>query len=181
MADGLVKLDISEFLVRIRALKRPHAPVVRALNRSVASGRTALVRGIASDTGLKASDVREFVQVREATESTLAATIYASANRVPLIKFGAKGPVPSRGLPPGVRARLKGGAGTYPHAFIASVGKGGHVGVFQRIGKARLPIAQLHGPSIWKASDKFVDTAAARAHEQLAKNLPREIEFEFSR
>ena len=180
MAQASVHLDLSEFRVRIAALKRPHAPVVRAMNKSIASGRTAFVRGVAGDIGLKASDVREFVIVREATAQNLAATIYASANRIPLFKFGAKGPVPSLGKGGGVTARLKGGAGRYPRAFIATLGSG-HVGVFQRLGRARLPIAQLHGPSIWKASDKFVEAAAARTHEQLAKNLPREIEFEFSR
>lgn len=181
-ASFTIRLDLTEFETRLAILKRPHAPLVRALNRSLGSAQTLVARLISQDTGLKVGDVKRHVRVSPATESRLAATVYASAARIPLIQFGAKGREPSRGLPPGVRARLKGGPGTYPHAFIARVGKGGHRGVFQRRpGVARLPIVQLRGPSIWQAFQKHQSATAARAQEQLGKNVQHEIAFALSR
>jgi hypothetical protein len=175
-----IRLELHEFESRLAALKRPGVPLARAINKSMHSGRSAMKRLIAEDLGLKVGDVDKFLSVREATSSKLEATLYASAKRVPLILFDARGPEPSRGLGTGVTARLKGGAGTYPHAFIATM-KSGHRGVFKRRGTPRLPIDQLHGPSIFKAFQKHEAAAVARTQEQLAKNVPHEIEFEFAR
>lgn len=177
---AIVTLDLREFETRLKVLKRPQAPVVRALNRSINSAKTTVVRLVSADLGLKVSAVRDFIEVREATETTLEATIVASARRIPLITFGAKGPVPSYGRGGGVTARLKSGAGRYPHAFIATM-RSGHRGVFQRRAKARLPVDQLHGPSVWQAFHKHEAEGLARAQEQLAKNLPHEIQFAMSR
>jgi len=47
--------------------------MARALNRSIASGKTALVRAISQDMGLKVSDVRDRVQLYAATPAALAA------------------------------------------------------------------------------------------------------------
>lgn len=176
-----LRLDIKEFETKIARLKRPGAPIVRALNRTINSARTAVVRAVSQDTGLKVSDVRKYITVSPATYSTPQATIRASAKRLPLILFGAKGREPSRGKPPGVRAKLAGGRGTYPHAFITTVGQGRHRGVFVRRGAKRLPIVELRGPSIWQAYQKHAEVGVARAHEQLTKNLAHEIEFELSR
>lgn len=176
-----VRVTSSDFRERIARLKRPGKVLARALNRSIDSGKTAAIREVAADMGLKSSDVRELVKVKKATAENLTATIYASARRVPLIKFGARGKEPSRGKGPGVRAKLKGGAGTYPNAFIATVGNG-HRGVFQRkAGAGRLPMRELYGPSVYQAFQKHQAAAAARALEQLEKNVAHEIEFALTR
>lgn len=183
MAEFTARLDLREFETRIAILKRPQAPIVRALNRSMASAKTAAVRLISQDMGLKASDVRDLVRVEEATPTRLTARLFASAKRIPLIRLGAKGREPSRGRPPGVRVRMKGGAGIYPQAFIATM-PSGHRGVFQRkvrLKGPRLPIHELRGPSIWQAFQKHQAAAAARAQEQLGKNLEHEVTFALSR
>jgi len=166
----------------IQQLKgRARPAIARALNRSVNSAKTAVVRAIAADMGLKVGDVREFVTVRLATPDRLNATFHASAERVPLIDFGAKGPEPSRGKGRGVTAKLRGGAGRYPNAFIATM-RTGHRGVFQRRpGAGRLAIYELRGPSIWQSFKKNEAVAVERAEEQLAKNLPHELQFALSR
>lgn len=176
-----LRLDITQFEAKIARLKRPAAPITRALNRSIASGQTLVTRLIAQDTGLKVSDVRKYVTVTKATQANRVASIHASPKRLPLILFGAKGREPSLGKPPGVRAKLAGGRGTYPNAFITTVGQGRHRGVFVRRGFKRLPIVELRGPSIWHAFQKHQPAAEARALEQLEKNLAHEIEFELTR
>jgi len=179
-----LKLELHDFDDQLAKLARPGAPIARALNRSINSGRTLATRLIASDLGLKVGDVREFVSVQEARADRLEASVQVSARRIPLIKFGAAGPDPhADATQPGFRGvtvKMKGGAGHYFKAFIARM-PSGHVGVFQRRGRRRLPIDQLHGPSPWRAYQKHQPTVVARVQEQLAKTLPHEIEYAVSR
>jgi hypothetical protein len=133
-----------------------------------------MVRAIAEDLGIKQGDVRKAILVRPAVSNSLVAQMSASLEargaRLPLIAFRARA---GRG---GVRARLPGGAGLYPHAFIATM-PSGHVGVFQRKGLPRLPIVQLHGPSIPKVFERHIPAGLARGQEQLVKNLVHELRF----
>lgn len=176
-----VTLDLKEFEAKIAALQRPQQPLVRALNRSIASGKTLAVRLVSQDMGLKVGTVRDLVTVREASAGSLSASLFASAKRIPLIAFGATGPEPSRGRGRGIASKLKGGAGRYPRAFFATMSTG-HRGIFQRkAGAQRLPIQELRGPSIWQAFQKYTPEAVARTQEQLVKNVAHEIEFALSK
>lgn len=150
---------------------------VRALNRAINSARTVAVRGIAGDTGLAARDVRDALRMREATWSHPDAVLAASLKRIPLIKFHARGPEPSRGRGPGVTYRLRGSRGRHPHAFLATMPTG-HRGVFVRKpGARRLPIQQLYGPSLGAVFDKFRAAAKARAQEVFTTNFDHEMKF----
>jgi Prophage minor tail protein Z (GPZ) len=171
---------------------REKAPVAiaRALNKSIASAQTIMLRVISSDLKVKVSDLRDKVRIQQATPAVHTARIYASAKRIPLIDFGAKGPEPSRGCGRGVTAKLGGGRSRYPNAFIATM-KSGHRGVFQRGSKgnlnatrrgpapnrSQLPIRELFGPSIAHVFQKNEAVGLARAQEQLAKNLKSEFRF----
>lgn len=173
-------VEVSQAIARLKSRARP--AVARGINRTADSARTAVVRVIAAELGVKVSDVRAAVIVEKATAQNLEATFRASGRRIPLIDFKARGPEPSRGKGQGVTARLPGGAGRYPHAFIATVGSGRHRGVFQRKGLAkRLPIVELRGPSIWQAFDKHRQVAVDRAQETLASNIAHELDFAGSR
>lgn len=178
------RLDLSEYAVSLAVLKRPAVPLVRALNRSALSGQTLAVRAISKDTGMKIGDVKRYVTTTQATPTRLVATVRASAERVPLIRFRARGPEPSRRRPGGVTAKLTGGRGRYPHAFIATVaaGSGGsHRGVFERNGFKRLPIRELFGPSLWQAFQKHQAAVTVRVEEQLGKNVAHEMSYALSR
>lgn len=150
--------------------------LVRALNRSLGSARTVLVRGIAQETKLRQSDVRAALKERLATFSRPEASIGASLKRIPLIKFNARGPEPSRGRGRGVSYRLGSGRNRHPRAFIATMGSG-HRGVFVRSGKTRLPIRELFGPSLGAVFKTFEADARARASETFAKNFAHELQF----
>lgn len=161
-----------------RALRANAKPAIaRALNRSIGSASTVMVRGMSKDLGLKSSDVRDQLKRTEASPTSLLARLRATGKRIPLIQFRAKGPEPSRGRGRGVTARLPGGAGRYPHAFIATM-KSGHRGVFARRGTGgRLPVAELRGPSLPHVFVKFRPDGLARGLEQLVKNLRSELRF----
>ncbi len=185
MPVNLIRVDVNtdDVLRAVEALKQRAKPAIaRAINRTADSARTAIVRVISKDIALKVSAVRDQVIVQKASADRLTATFRASARRVPLIEFNARGPEPSRGKGRGVSARLPSGAGRYPRAFITTVGQGNHRGVFMRKGEAkRLPIVELRGPSIWQSFVKNQQVAVDRATEQLAKNISHELSFAPSR
>lgn len=168
---------------------RKKAPVaqVRALNRAIASANTAMLRVISTDMGVKIGDLRDKIKVQQATPERLRARLYASAKRIPLIDFGAKGPEPSRGRGNGVTVKLGRARTRIPNAFIAKM-KSGHRGVYRRVDngtgrrgplpyRSQLPIRELFGPSIWKVFTKNKQIGIDRGREQLIKNLQSEFRF----
>jgi hypothetical protein len=161
-------------------LTKSNAAIARALNRSIESGKTTMARLIAADMGVKVSDLRDRILVVKATPERHVAELKASAKRIPLYDFGARGPVPSRGRGRGVTIRNPRGSQRLPHAFIAKMASG-HTGVFERTGTARLPIQEKFGPSIWLVFVKNRAVGQARALEQLQKNLPHELRFALTR
>lgn len=157
------------------------APVAsaRALNRAIVSARAVMVRAIAADMHVKQGDVKDRIATYNASPEQLVAKLTASAQRLPLYAFGASGLNPSRGKGRGVSARVGAARSVYPHAFIGTM-RSGHVGVFERKGKARLPIRELQGPSVWHVFGKHVDEGLAAGRESLAKNLQSEFRFALS-
>lgn len=166
--------------------------IVRALNRSVVSGRAVLASKVGREMGIKVGDAKDSFPITPATQKSFTARISASAKRVPLYKFGAKGAQPSRGKGRGVTVHGK----RYPQAFIATM-PNQKLGVFQRVGAVpagasgpsasrrrsrgawspNLPIYQLMGPSVWHAAKRHVPEALQRANDSLIKNLRSEIRY----
>ncbi len=176
-----IRLDTREFDVRLAAMRRPQAPIARALNRSIATGQTLAARLISQEMGLKVSTVKKFLRVRKATGQNLTATLYASAKRVPLIEFKARGPEPSRGRPGGVRSGLSGGAPRLARAFIATMPTG-HRGVFERNpGAGRLKIHEKFGPSVWQSFKRVEPEVRARVSEQANTNIAHEVAYALAR
>lgn len=181
MAAFRVTFNDADLLRKLKELPDTMAKriVPRALNRSGASGRTVMVREVAKDLQLKQDVVRDRMVVREATASEHVYRLRASARRIPLIEFNARGPEPSYGRGAGVTARTR--VGRYRQAFIATMGSG-HRGVFSRSpGARRLPIYELKQPSIAFVFDKHLPAGMNRAQEQLIKNLTHEISFALSK
>lgn len=170
-----------------RVIDRFPNAIRRSVNRAAVSARTYLVKAIASDTGLKQGDVKNEIKVREATLQRLQADVTVSGRPIPLYKFGASGPYPSRGRGRGVRVRIKPPAkGHYPHAFLAMVG--GVLRVMERVRPSRsrrgrpssspgLPIYELHGPSLPTVFAKHLPEATVIGEESLVKNLQHEFAF----
>lgn len=156
--------------------------LVRAMNRGIGAGRTLMVSRIAKDTGLKSKDVRAALPMTEATLNRPLARLAASLKRIPLYKFGARGPMPSRGRGRGVSYKLPGSGGRQrvEDAFIAQM-PSGHVGVFKRRRPARLPIQELFGPSLGRVFAKYRPEALARAEDVTRERFAAELSFEKSR
>lgn len=183
-----LRLQTREARDGLQALQQ-NAPraIMRALNRTMQNVQTVAVRETARDMGLRQADVRPSIAIDGARPDRLVARLIATGARIPLIKFGATGPEPSRGRGRGVAYRLPGGRGRHPRAFIATM-RSGHRGVFVRRGPSRsragrprsspgLPIQELFGPSIPRSFAKQFPAMRARADEMLSKNLQHEIDF----
>jgi hypothetical protein len=172
-----VEFSTAEFRERIGQLKsRSPQAIVKSLNRAIISARVVMVRDIARDMALKQATVRERIFVEQARPERLEARLSASRKRIPLIEFGARGPMPSRGRGRGVTYRLGRGRGRAESAFLARM-KSGHLGVFRRVGTKRLPIRELRGPSLGRVFEQKLPAGLARGQEQLLKNLKSELAF----
>lgn len=179
-----VRLNTAQWDRALAQLGRGNATkaAVRALNRTGKNAKTAMVRVVASDMGLPQSAVRSEITIKNASASSPKVIVSATAKRIPLIKFKAR--ATKRG---GVTAKLPGGAGRYPGAFIARMSTG-HVGVFERNtvirsrrglkrGSPALGIHEKFGPSIAQSFTKNGQVAEDRASEMLFKNMENEIKY----
>lgn len=181
--------DAKQFVENVRSLraKFPRA-YVRAANRTATTAATALSRAVSKDMGIKVSDVRKNIRIKNATLEQPVAVVSATVRRVPLIAFKGRGPWPSRG-----RGIVRAMGKTYPNAFIAVVGRGRHKGIFTRplgdksLRKSKgawsknLPITELRGPSVWESARKHVNDALAKASEAWVKNMTHELNWVMSR
>ena len=178
MATATLQLDSRQVVAAMTKLRTQMPRILaRALNKSATSARTAMVTAVREDAGLKAGTVRSSIEMEKARPgSNPTAKLKMSQKRIPLIEFNAR-----QLKRAGVKANLKGGAKTYPGAFIATM-PGGHRGVYKRAGAARLPLkAELKGPSIAKVFVKKWRVGVLRFREQLPKNIKAEINFASSR
>jgi hypothetical protein len=167
------------------------AAVARALNRTITSSRVFMRRAVANDVGLLQRDVDKDFRVSPARPDNLRAVLEVRGKRIPLVKFGARGPLPTRGRPPYVTARIGGvpktyGPGHSPTPFMAKMASG-HLGVFARVLPSlrfssgawtrNLPIRELKGPSLVRVFLKYLVEGYAHAEAELVKNLEHELSF----
>lgn len=183
--------------------KQGPAAMSRSLNRAITSGQTAMARKITENTGLALKYSKRAIKPDKATRSRPVAAVVINAERIPLIAFQARGPMPSRGKGRkgrGVSYGLKGSRNRNPNAFIAKVASAAqreqgisHTGVMMRTAKMshprastkqskkgwslNLPIIELRGPSAAHVFEKHMDVFKATALESLVKNLRHEIDF----
>ncbi len=172
MAEPIVlKLDTKEVERSLRSFGQ-RAPRIAsaALNRTAKGVASEWKKAVADDIGIKQSAVAKQMKVRKSKATTLQASVSVKDRRIPLIELGARGREPSRGKGRGVTYKIRGRRRRRGDAFIATM-RSGHRGVFKRTSKRRLPITELHGPSIHRVFHKHLPKARARASKQFPKEL----------
>jgi hypothetical protein len=150
---------------------------VRSLNRAIVSGQVATARLMAADTGLKVGLVKASFVLSKASVGNPEASVRANDfKRLPLINFNVKdsGSKLTKALGGGVSYTIGNVRKAIANAFIA-VMTSGHRGVFVRVGKKRLPIRELYGPSLGKVFYKFQAAGQARATEAFLANFEHEL------
>lgn len=166
-----------------RAMKqwpgRVSRATMRALNRTLTTGRAEMARRMAKDLGgMKVSDAKEAVLVTPAQLDRLFVRLVASKKLRPVYDFRA------RQTAGGVTFAGKGGVRQLiPGAFIAKMPTG-HVGVFKRTGTfgrrgdPKLEkIKERYAVSIAHVFDQHRAAVLEVMRQAFEKNLDHELEF----
>lgn len=156
-------------------IKRMQRVRMIALNRAGRSALAQTVMFIRKAYNIKSSDLKNEIKIKAATRTRDRFRLTVTHKAIALVKYGS-----ARQTRTGVSATIsKGKRQQFKSAFIATVGKGSHTGVFKRKGKARLPIKELYGPSAEqlmssKQAEEFIQRVF---RERLEVELKRAIEY----
>lgn len=78
----------------------------------------------------------------------------------------------------GVTAKAWGKRKLYRHAFMAQM-KSGHMGIYRREGRERLPIKEMYGPSVPRemATNEIVNEMHDTFEERVIARLPANVRY----
>lgn len=151
---------------------------VIALNRAGRSALSQTIKFIRDTYNIKAKDLRDEIKISAANKQNRKFKLKVSHKAIGLIKYGAKQ------NNKGVRfTEKKGERKFYKSAFITGVrgtkSKSTHTGVFKRVGKSRLPIKELYGPSAMqlmssKEAQQFIEKVF---YERLEIEMQRALQY----
>jgi len=149
-----IRVNIADAIRELNLLHREIIPAAtaRALDRTAQNARTVAIKTIREETGLPAKLIRDRLRIRGANRNRLEAIITALKAAPNLSNFQA------RQTKRGVSAKAWNKRKVYPRTFIANNGRT----VFKRVGKARLPIEPVYGPSVPRT---FMQRRAQQAME----------------
>lgn len=156
--------------------------VPQAINRTMRTVRSRVVKQISSETSVKQKDVRTRMTMTSASAKSLTASLDAreakAKNLIHHVSKSQRNPQTFRrrlkkGFKhSGVKARAWGAPKTYDGTFIGR-GRGGNLRVFKRTGPARLPLEPVFGPSPRRVFDG--DKAAPLMSRTVAERFPIEL------
>lgn len=153
--------------------------IVAALNRSAEGARTAAVKKVRERYYVKAGDVSKTIKIHKASPNNPFVIIRSTGSPMALSKFSITPtkPQPRRKKPIAARVLKSSGKKIIPGAFVAKMDSG-HIGVFFRVGRSRLPIQQRYGPSVPQmlGHSSVVTHVEEMAKERLEERLNHEIE-----
>ena len=159
--------------------------VVRAMNTASSQARTRTAQRAKAVLTADPERIEQSLLAKKATYGARAATLRIFDQPISLFRFDVSFLFPT--VEGGVTAKTIQGDSplTLKHAFVARMSNG-HVGVFSRRGKERLPIQEHYGPSVATvfektpgleaeilqlAADKFAQEAARQAEYLIQKEL----------
>lgn len=178
--------DIAKANILLSHIKNGAPKVINStLNRTIDGVRTDTVREITKTYDIKATPVRASMKLKKSTLSSLQASIASTGSPIPLINFRVTPNKPGK-LSPGtaikVSVKRSGGKPLNNDVFIARMSSG-HVGIFERVDKGRLPIRELYGLSTpqMMAEEHIQGDVLTRAEERFNQRLDHEIQFLLSK
>lgn len=169
----------------------------RAVNRSLAAGRTELTRAVRENYTIRARDVRDTISLKKATASDLGGAVKTEGQRLSLRLFKH---TPANGETTGAARRQvrvtvkKGGGGPLATGFLWDGGWGtGKSAVFLRLGQKIRPTKGYHkgkgyevhklqkaiGPAVpqMAKSDAVRERVQTCLETTFAKRLDHEVDF----
>ena len=154
--------------------------VSSAVNRAAEGARTDAVSKAREEYVIQAGRIRETIEIRKANASNLSASVISRGRPRALSYFKIRpGRVTKRKPPEGVHVQVKrSGGGPISKAFVAKMASG-HIGVFNREGKAKFPIVQRYGPSV----PQMIGGTSVQKHVELGamRRLDDRLDHEINR
>lgn len=149
------------------------AAVLRAMNRAAISGRAAAVATIRQEYTVKASTLRNAIELQKANKHDHEASVYVSGSALSLSNFKVRPTSDTTGKNrKQVRVQVKNDGGLKPLGHFIYRGH-----VFARLGSARLPFEVKAGPSVPSmANSEIVKKNVEQAmRETFVKRLDHEV------
>lgn len=174
-----LKAEHIEKLERILGNTPKQIPIVtaRAINRAAEAARTQAGRSVRETYTIKHRDVLNTIKIKKASANDLTADIRSrgSARKLMDFRVNPKAPQPRRKKLVSVSVK-KGSNKSIKNGFVAKM-TSGHMNVFARTSKKRLPIKGLYGPSVPQmlGNESVANYVERRAMEVLDTRLEHEI------
>ncbi len=170
----------------------------RSINATLKTARTHLARKVAAASGMKVGSARRAIKIKNASVTRWIGTLKLYSSRLPLKLFGA------RETGQGVSYKFGSGeSGFIPHAFIQTMPRSGHQGVFIRRGMAEGlivgddellwasekvfgevtqtgPIYEILGPSVaavFEGTAGFEAESMSFLNSKLAANIDHQVDY----
>lgn len=140
---------------------------VLALNRTAVFVKNRLSQEVSAKTRTKLKMIRDRIQVQRANKRNLEAVLACNFRSVLVSDY------------PGVKQNAIGvvaGGVVYPHAFIATLKKGGKPGVYRRVGKERIPVKRVTIPIFGEAVKEVEGLIGEEGRRFFEKRFLHELE-----
>ena len=149
----------------------------RAINRAAEAARTQAGRSVREKYVVKQKDVVSTIKVKKATANNLNADIRSKGPVLKLMAFKVNPGKPQPGRKKKVTVSVKKGSQkSISNSFVAQTSSG-HVNVFTRVSRKRLPIRGHYGPSVPQmiGNESVIEFVENRASDVLDTRLQHEI------
>lgn len=148
---------------------------LNALNRTLTATRAEAVREIGKTYDIKSKTIRDTMSIQKANINTLSGSVISRGSPIPLINFKVNPRTPSPKRKKQTFVSIKKSGAYLEGAFVAEM-PSDHIGVYERLGKRRLPIRQLYGPSApqMMKEDGVMEAIQKKAHDTVLERLEHE-------
>jgi hypothetical protein len=158
-----------------QSVKRYPRAAAAGINKATAGALTLSVREIQKDVSASSQKtIRQNMTMQKATAEKPEALLIARSaktDRIPIIEMTPRPRSVTRRRPTG-GVRYGRDNRLIPGSFIARM-RSGHIGVFKRRDRARLPVEELHGPSVALVFSRA--TLLKKVTDYLREKVPQEI------
>ncbi|MRN51987.1 phage tail protein [Paenibacillus monticola] len=149
-----------------------------ALNRTSQRLKTESGRKVKETYLVKSKAVTDQVVLRRGSISNLSSELRWKGGNIPIINFRTNPKVVGGKKPRVLKAAIKraGGNKKVDGAFIARMSSG-HVGIYRRSARSRLPVEELYGPAVpvMLNNPEVVDHLESVAIDEMDKRLEHEL------
>lgn len=179
-----ISANLDEVAKRLPSEKAARKAMARAINRAIDAGRTVAARETAKAYAVTQKQVRDKSDMQRVNASNLDATLTFKGPALNIADFRVTPAQPQPAKRPVLRVTVNRSRPRQPYkgAFLIPV-RAGTNKAFRRVGKDRLPIQPVWGPSIPQlvSSEPIRTAVQERMQEVVTTRLEHEIGRELDR